>query len=133
MDAVCLAFPDASMDATICVQNGICAFGVEPAVLLREALRVTRPRGLVLLSSYAETFWPHRLAWFQEQAAQGLVGEIDYDRCGNGVIACRDGFRAATMRPSDFERLCDCLAVRSRLTEVDTSSLFCEIGPWSPA
>ena len=44
---------------------------------VREALRVTRPGGLVLLSTYADGFWAERLAWFEAQAAAGLIGQID--------------------------------------------------------
>ena len=43
MNAVYLAFPAGQFDAVVCVQNGICAFGVDRAQLIREALRVTGP------------------------------------------------------------------------------------------
>jgi ubiquinone/menaquinone biosynthesis C-methylase UbiE len=127
MDAVDLRFPDDEFDATVCVQNGICAFGVDREELVRQALRVTRPGGLVLLSSYSESFWPHRLEWFEIQAGKGLLGEIDYDSTGNGVIVCRDGFRSGTMTPTDFRELCARAGVEPVITEVDGSSVFCEI------
>lgn len=127
MNARELFFPDDSFDAVICVQNGICAFGEDPLRLIREAARVTRPSGRVLFSSYAERFWQHRLAWFELQAARGLVGEIDIDSTRDGVIVCKDGFRSGTMRSADFERLCREVGLAATITEVDGSSLFCEI------
>lgn len=127
MDARDLHFEDGAFDVTVCVQNGISAFGVDPLEVLREALRVTRPGGKVLLSSYAEQFWPHRLEWFEAQSRQGLVGAIDSSVTGAGVIVCRDGFRAGVMTPSGFQELCAQVPVAPLLTEVDGSSLFCEI------
>ena len=126
MDATDLRFDGRPFDATLCVQNGICAFGTDPLRLLREALRVTRTGGRVLFSSYCEAFWPHRLEWFEIQSRRGLVGPIDYARTGAGVIACEDGFRAGTMSRADFEVLCARAGLVPTLTEVDHSSLFCE-------
>jgi 2-polyprenyl-6-hydroxyphenyl methylase/3-demethylubiquinone-9 3-methyltransferase len=127
MDALDLRFPDDDFDAVVCIQNGICAFGVDPKRLVQEALRVTRPGGLVLFSSYADRFWEHRLAWFELQAAHGLVGDIDHDASGGGVIVCKDGFRAGAMGRSEFLELCSTIGVESTITEVDGSSVFCEI------
>ena len=61
MDALNLTFEDSEFDKVICVQNGICAFGVDREMFVREALRVARPGGRLLLSSYSERFWPDRL------------------------------------------------------------------------
>jgi 2-polyprenyl-6-hydroxyphenyl methylase/3-demethylubiquinone-9 3-methyltransferase len=127
MDAADLTFPDGEFDAVVCVQNGICAFGVDQARLVGEAVRVTRPGGRVLFSSYSDRFWPARLAWFELQAERGLVGEIDHDATGDGVIVCRDGFRASTMTPGGFAELCASLGLLANVTEVDGSSVFCEI------
>jgi 2-polyprenyl-6-hydroxyphenyl methylase/3-demethylubiquinone-9 3-methyltransferase len=127
MDATALGFRDRSFDAVVCIQNGIGAFRVEPRRLLGEALRVTRPGGRVLFSTYAAAFWPHRLRWFELQAAAGLVGEIDAEATHPGEIVCRDGFRSGTFTAGDFERLCGELGVEPAIAAVDGSSLFCEI------
>jgi len=127
MDAIDLQFPDASFDAVVCIQNGICAFRVDQATLLRESLRVTRKGGLLLFSTYAKGFWLHRLAWFEAQAAEGLVGPIDRKATGGGIIVCEDGFRAGQLSPEEMQSLCAGLGVDSEITEVDGSSLFLEI------
>ncbi len=127
MDAGVIGFAAAAFDAVVCVQNGICAFHIPPEKLLKEALRVVRPGGSVLLSSYADAFWPDRLAWFEIQAAEGLVGEIDHAATHRGEIVCKDGFRAGTMGAAGFSELCDRLGTRPALVEVDGSSLFCEL------
>lgn len=127
MDATDLHFADHEFDVVACIQNGICAFGVDQTRLVREAVRVTRPGGRVLFSSYADSFWPHRLRWFELQAEQGMLGEIDYARTGEGVIVCVDGFRAGTMSADRFRSLCSAIGITPRITEVDGSSLFCEL------
>ena len=127
MDATDLRFEEGHFDAVVCIQNGICAFGVDPLRLLREALRVTRPGGRALFSTYSDRFWEHRLAWFEAQTAAGLLGPIDRSATGDGVIACTDGFRSGRLRPADFEALCERLGVAGEVTEVDGSSVFCEI------
>lgn len=126
MDALALAFGEATFDKVVCVQNGICAFGVDPEALLREALRVARPGGRILFSTYSGRFWEERLRWFEAQAAEGLLGAIDHERTGNGIIVCHDGFQAGTMSPGAFRDLGECLGVDPRMTEVDESSLFLE-------
>ena len=127
MDAIALGLRDGSFDCTVCIQNGISAFHVDPEALIAESLRVTRPGGTVLFSSYAEKFWADRLEWFDLQAEAGLLGEIDYERTGNGVIVCKDGFTAKTVSPGEFGRLTENLDACVRISEVDGSSVFCEI------
>jgi SAM-dependent methyltransferase len=127
MDASALTFEDGSFDVVVCLQNGICAFAVDPEKLMREALRVTRPGGRVLFSSYSDAFWPERLQWFEAQAAAGLLGPIDYDQTKNGTIVCKDGFRAGRFTPEAFRALCRKLGVKPVITRVDRSSVFCEI------
>jgi hypothetical protein len=58
----------------------------------------------VLFSSYSPRFWDPRLEGCRIQAEHGVVGEIDEDATGNGVIVCKDGFTAATAPPTSPER-----------------------------
>lgn len=126
MDAVELGFRDRSFDAVVCIQNGISAFRVDQRKLVEEAMRVTRPGGTVLFSSYSERFWEDRLRWFRIQAERKLVGEIDEGATGDGVIVCKDGFKATTIKPEDFLRLIEGLVAKPVITEVDNSSIFFE-------
>jgi SAM-dependent methyltransferase len=133
MDAVRLGFRDGAFDRVVCVQNGISAFHVEASALVREAVRVTRPGGLALFSSYSEAFWEHRLEWFVLQAEASLVGTIDQERTREGTIVCADGFTATTMGAGRFAALAAELGVGARVSEVDSSSVFCEITAGAPA
>ena len=127
MDAFHLGFRTGSFDLVVCIQNGISAFKGNPPALMQEALRVTRQGGSALFSSYAEAFWSERLEWFRVQAHEGLLGEIDEERTGNGVIICKDGFKASTYGPKDFIDLAHSLGLEPGIFEVDGSSLFCEL------
>lgn len=127
MDAAELGFKKNSFDAVVCIQNGISAFSVNQRKLLEESVRVIRPGGIALFSSYSEHFWKDRLDWFRLQAKQGLIGEIDEAATGKGIIVCKDGFKASTIGPDDFAALTSSFPVLSKITEVDRSSIFCEI------
>jgi len=124
MDASDLAFGDGEFDAVVCVQNGICAFGVDRSVLLREAVRVTRPGGRALFSTYAPGFWSHRLEWFEAQAQAGLIGELDTELTHAGTIVCKDGLRLGAMGREDLLALGDVIGLSPEIIEVDGSSLF---------
>jgi ubiquinone/menaquinone biosynthesis C-methylase UbiE len=127
MNAIELGFANASFDVVACVQNGISAFHVNPAELINEAMRVTLPGGRVLLSSYSQKLWPDRLKWFEMQTQAGLLGPIDYEKTGDGQIVCMDGFTATTVSPDEFHRLTIDLDATVEISEVDESSVFCEI------
>ncbi|MFH1680428.1 MAG: class I SAM-dependent methyltransferase [Candidatus Eisenbacteria bacterium] len=127
MDAARLGFPGGVFDLVVCAQNGISAFHVDQTALVEEAARVTRPGGRALFSSYSDRFWEGRIEWFRAQAAHGLVGEIDEEATGDGVIVCRDGLRLGTVGPSAFRALAASLGLRARIEEVARSSLFCII------
>ena len=127
MDAARLGFRDGAFDCTVCIQNGISAFHVDMRELMRESIRVTRAGGLVLFSSYSDAFWEHRLAWFERQAEEGLIGTIDRGKTRDGAIVCTDGFTATTVGARQFEDLAGDLGVAARIVEVDSSSIFCEI------
>ncbi len=127
MNAIQLGFPDQTFNRVICIQNGISAFHVNPRLLIQEAIRVTKPGGSAIFSTYADQFWPHRLEWFRLQADAGLVGEIDEEKTGNGVIVCKDGFTATTVRPPEFMKYIEGIQVKVHIEEVDQSSIFYDI------
>ncbi len=127
MNAMDLGFHDRQFDMVICIQNGISAFGVDQRKLIQEAMRVTRFGKKVLFSSYSERFWEDRIEWFRIQSDHGLIGEIDYDATGYGVIVSKNGFRATTVGPDDFISLTSDFDIVPTITEVDDSSIFCEI------
>ena len=129
MDAVQLAFSDRVFDRVVCIQNGISAFRVNQKKLIHESIRVAKPGGTLLFSSYSHKFWKYRLEWFQLQSEAGLLGEINWEETHNGVIVCKDGFKATTVRPEEFLSLTAEFDVDTQVVEVDESSLFCEISP----
>jgi len=61
------------------------------------------------------------------QAEAGLIGEIDWDQTKNGIISCKDGFKAITFTLEDFESLMSQLDIEATIVEVDKSSIFCTI------
>lgn len=127
MNARTLAFHDDSFDKIICIQNGISALSVDPIELITESVRVTKSGGKCLFSSYSERFWNHRLEWFKMQSESGLLGEIDWDKTRDGVIICKDGFKATTFSKEDLMKITASLGMSAEIVEVDHSSIFCEI------
>lgn len=125
MNAAKLAFPSHTFDAVVCIQNGISAVHVNQKDLIRECIRITKPKGTVIFSSYSEKIWNHRLEWFQIQSDLGLVGEIDFEKTTNGNIVCKDGFSATTMNEEQFTQLTSNIEnIKVTVEEVDQSSIF---------
>jgi len=122
-----LPFPDNSIDKVVCIQNGVSAFKIDPQQLILESMRVTKGGGVCMYSSYSPKFWTHRLDWFQLQADAGLIGEIDQDQTKDGVIYCKDGFKATTFTSDNFKDLISMMDIEATIVEVDTSSIFCKI------
>ncbi|HMK82621.1 MAG TPA: class I SAM-dependent methyltransferase [Candidatus Bathyarchaeia archaeon] len=129
MDAVSLGYRDQTFDCVVCIQNGISAFHADQRALIIESIRVTKLGGAVLFSSYSNKFWKDRIKWFELQSQAELLGEIDYEKTKDGIIVCKDGFTATTVGPQDFSRLTHDITADVQITEVDESSLFCEIVP----
>jgi 2-polyprenyl-6-hydroxyphenyl methylase/3-demethylubiquinone-9 3-methyltransferase len=77
-----------------------------------------------MFSSYSERFWEERLAWFEAQAAAGLIGAIDRERTGDGVIVCRDGLTLGAVGPDEFAELALGLEAELESVEVDESCWF---------
>ena len=122
-----LPFLDGTFDIVVCIQNGISAFKIDPVELVQESVRVTKIGGFCLFSSYSETFWSERLKWFQLQADASLIGEIDVSQTKDGVIICKDGFKATTFTPDHFQNIIEKLDLEAQITEIDKSSVFCKI------
>jgi SAM-dependent methyltransferase len=127
MDTKNLKFPNDFFHKVIAIQNGLSAFKINPEVLINEALRVTKKKGLLILSSYTEQFWEERLQWFIDQSNAGLLGEIDWEKTGDGIIKCKGGFIATSFYKRDFENLLSKLNLRGEILEIDDSCVFCVI------
>jgi 2-polyprenyl-6-hydroxyphenyl methylase/3-demethylubiquinone-9 3-methyltransferase len=123
MDAHKLDFQE-EYDVVLCLQNGLSALKGDALSLIKTSLRALRREGTAYFSTYSAKFWQHRLEWFQEQAAKGLLGEIDTEQTKDGVIVCKDGFRAMTFSERDFMELGAASGCRYDVREVDESSLF---------
>lgn len=128
-NALHLPFFDASFDCVLCIQNGISSFHVDKSDLIGESIRVCKSDGVIVFSSYSDKFWDERLRWFEIQSAEGLLGEIDYERTKNGEIAFKDGFTITTANADEFLLLTSNFNVDVEITEVDESSLFCVMKP----
>ncbi len=127
MDASNMGFRTDAFDLVFCVQNGVSAFGVDRKRLVAESIRVTKDSGTILFSSYSDKIWRARLDWFRKQAQLGLIGEIDEERTRDGVIVCRDGFRASTVSGGEFTQLFEEYGLDASIVEVDESSVFCRV------
>lgn len=111
-------------DSVLCLQNGLSAIKGDVKELIDLSLRILKNNGKAYFSSYSEKFWEVRLAWFQEQADKGLVGEIDYVKTGDGKIVCIDGFTASTFSAEDLKNLGMASGCNFIIQEIDDSSLF---------
>lgn len=130
MNALDLKYENDCFDIVFCLQNGISAFQVDRLELIKESIRVTRSGGLILFSSYSDKIWDDRLRWFELQAGEGLIGEIDYSKTNNGNIVCKDGFSATTLSYGEFTALVSKISnIKTTITEIDSSSIFLEIIP----
>lgn len=123
MDAHSPSF-DRTFDILLCLQNGLSAMKGDPENLIAQSMRLLVPGGKGCFSSYSPNFWEYRLAWFQEQADKGLLGEIDMEKTGNGRIICKDGFTATTFDLEDMERLGKSSGYSYTVEEVAGSSVF---------
>lgn len=124
MDATDLHYKDNSYDLVLCVQNGICAFHKDRYRITEEALRVARPGGLVIFSTYCKEFWSHRIHWFLLQSIEELIGKIIETDPERGIIRCEDGFEALTIDINEFSALAARLQCNFKTVVIDGSSLF---------
>lgn len=111
-------------DVIFCLQNGLSAMRITSQEMIEKILGMVTSGGKVFFSTYSEKFWEHRLMWFQEQAEKGLLGEIDFEKTKDGVIICKDGFKAITHTAEDLRRIGELSGYKFEIKEVDESSLF---------
>lgn len=123
MDALNLEF-DEKFDVVLCLQNGLSAIKGQPMDLIKQCMKVLAPGGVAYFSTYSYKFWKHRLAWFQEQADKGLLGEIDLEKTQDYIIVCKDGFVAITFSEDELKKLGEKSGCHYSIEEVDESSLF---------
>lgn len=122
MDAHEMHF-DETFDVILCLQNALSAMKADSRVI-QNIIQLLAPGGKVYFSTYSEKFWDWRLKWFEEQVSKGLLGEIDYQQTKDGIIVCKDGFKAITHSPEDLKAIGDLIGLPYKITEVDESSLF---------
>lgn len=122
MDVHKMDFPN-SFDVILCLQNGLSAMRADSAVI-QKILETLAPDGKAYFSSYSAKFWNYRLKWFEEQASKGILGDIDYTQTQNGVIICKDGFRAVTNTPEELQKIGENTGYPYQVMEVDDSSMF---------
>lgn len=123
MDAYKMDFKEA-FDMVLCLQNGLSAVKGNPETLITKAIQALRKNGKAFFSTYSPQFWEHRLQWFREQADKKLLGEIDEEKTKDGIIICKDGFKARTFTEKDFDDLGKKSGLEYEIKEVDESSLF---------
>ena len=116
---------DSCFDAVLCLQNGLSAIRADvPEAFAAKVIRALKIGGKAYFSTYHSNFWEQRVAWFQEQARKGLIGELDVEKTKNGVIICKDGFRATTHSITDLEKIGRSTGCLWQIHEVDDSSIF---------
>ncbi|MDD2349944.1 MAG: class I SAM-dependent methyltransferase [Synergistaceae bacterium] len=116
---------DSCFDAVLCLQNGLSAIRADvPEAFAAKVIRALKIGGKAYFSTYHPNFWEQRIEWFQEQASKGLIGELDMEKTKNGVIICKDGFRATTHSITDLEKIGRSTNCDWQIFEVDDSSIF---------
>lgn len=123
MDAHHLTF-NGEFDVALCLQNGLSAVKGNPSGLIEGCMAALKAGGVAYFSTYSEKIWETRLDWFREQAKKGLLGDLDEEKTKNGVIICKDGFRADTFSQQEFITFGEASGCRYRVDETDDSSLF---------
>lgn len=123
MDVNDLEFND-KFHTILCLQNGLSAMGVTTPPLIKKIMGMAESGGKAYFSTYSQKFWEYRILWFQEQIEKGLLGELDLDKTKDGIIICKDGFKAMTHTPDDLKRIGALSGYKYQIQEVDESSLF---------
>jgi 2-polyprenyl-6-hydroxyphenyl methylase/3-demethylubiquinone-9 3-methyltransferase len=113
-----------TFDVVLCLQNCLSVLKGKPLEVVKNSMKALLAGGKAYFSTYSAKFWQHRLAWFREQISKGLLGELDEEQTKDGVIVCKDGFRAVTFTEDDFASLGAASGFRYEIEKVDESSIF---------
>ena len=111
-------------DVVLCMQNGISAISGDVSRLVSIVMQSMKNDGFAYLSTYSDRFWDYRLEWFVEQQDKGLIGEIDFEKTGNGVICCKDGFVSRSYSEDELRDIGRNAKCKYEIMEVDESSVF---------
>lgn len=123
MDAYTLHYSE-KFDIALCLQNGLSAIRGNRRKLVDVTIKAIKKDGTAYFSTYSDKFWDHRLAWFIEQSEKGLIGQIDFEKTGSGIISCYDGFKAYTLSKKELSDIGEETGYEYDIKEVDDSSLF---------
>jgi len=110
-------------DVILCLQNTLSAMRAS-AEDIDSILSLLEPDGTAYISTYSQFFWDWRIKWFEEQASKACLGEIDYEKTKDGVIVCKDGFRATTQSEEELVSIGERSGLSYEIVEVDKSSVF---------
>ncbi|MGI5059546.1 class I SAM-dependent methyltransferase [Treponema denticola] len=122
-DAYNLAF-NGEFDMVLCLQNGLSAIKGSAECLITVCVQSLKKGGKAFFSTYSGKFWKDRLDWFREQADKKLLGEINEEKTKDGIIICKDGFKAVTFTEEELKKLGIQSGFRYEIKEIDKSSLF---------
>jgi len=111
-------------DTLLCLQNGLSAMKITSPELIEKLLGMVASGGKAYFSTYSANFWEYRLMWFEEQVEKGLLGELDPDKTKDGIITCKDGFKATTHTPEALDAIGRMSGYRHEILEIDSSSVF---------
>lgn len=111
-------------EVLLCLQNGLSAMKITSSDLIKKILEMVEVGGKAYFSTYSEKFWEYRIMWFKEQAQKGSLGELDLDKTKDGVIFCKDGFKAMTYTLEALKNIGELSGYEYEIQEVDESSVF---------
>lgn len=110
-----LPFADASFDAVVCAQNTFGLLGEAKLPTLREAVRVTRPGGRLLLVVYSEFSVVPRIEWYTEENRRGMMAPLDWSRSHAELLVTTDGHASECFRRERLEELFAAAGLAPRL------------------
>jgi len=113
-----------TFQTVLCLQNALSSMKVEPFSYVRKMMSLLSFGGNAWISTYSPKFWLHRLAWFQEQADKGLLGEIDMEQTKDGIIVCKDGFKSFSHTSEQLVEIGKASGYSFEVQEVDESCIF---------